>query len=459
MSLPAGALSEDLLRGIAPAYAVELAASGLTVLKDGAFHPIAPTVTPEVIDDAEQAELAVDAHHLLAATVKVAELTLRERSLGERLYRDFSPIERAGLPAPHLGQVATARVDYFRGPLGVRALELNATIPAMQGYSDLIQHAFLRHLARAKGLDGEALVARAGSNTLDLLASLVAHYHLAGGRAAEPAILIVSRRADSQLGELHHYVRAFTAAGHRTRHVFVDELELDARGRVHVAGERWDFIYRHIFSRRLEPESAMARLMVDPGPNLVLNPYNDPLEVKGLLALLHRAARGEGDAAAAPLDDDERDAVLRRLPWTRLCVPGPTETPDGDRVADLVEWATAHPARLVLKKSWDYGGKGVHLGPDTPDWAERLRAAAAGERLWILQELVAPSPRRHLLCEPDGPIWRDLFVDLNAYANLGVSPRPRGGVARASSFKVVNIAGGGGLAPLIPRSIYQELIS
>ena len=52
---------------------------------------------------------------------------------------------------------------------------------------------------------------------------------------------------------------------------------------------------------------------------------------------------------------------------------------------------------------------------------------------------------------------KELFVPIHEVAYM--ADEPRGGVARASSFKVVNIAGGGGLAPLIPRSIYQELIS
>jgi hypothetical protein len=450
-------LPESLLRGFAAAYAAELEAAGLTVYRDGQFTPIAATLTPEVIDDAELAELAADARLILSAVVKVAQLTLAHPSLSERLYRAFTPLEIACLTPARLAQVAVARVDYFRGPGGVRALEVNTTIPAMQGYSDLVQHAFLRHAAGALGLDPGPLIAAAGSNTADLLASLVAHYRLAGGRAVTPAILIVSRRGDSQLGELTHYVRAFTAAGHRARHAWVDEIEIGVGGRVRAGGEPWDLLYRHIFARRVERGSVMADLLLDPGPNIVLNPVNGPLEVKGILALLHEAAAGEGPAAAAPLDDDEREATFRRLPWTRLCIPAPATLPDGSSVPDLAAWAAEHPETLVLKKSWDYGGKGVHLGPDTPDWAARAGAAAGDEHLWVLQELVRPKPVRHLLAEPGGPTWRDLYVDINSYANLGVTARPRGGVARASAHKVVNIAGGGGVAPLIARSIYDTL--
>src|SRR5262249_46320273 len=75
---PEGAvtLPESLLRGFASAYAAELLAAGLTVHRDGQFLPIAPTLTPEVVDDDEMAALAADARLLLSAVVKVAQLTL-----------------------------------------------------------------------------------------------------------------------------------------------------------------------------------------------------------------------------------------------------------------------------------------------------------------------------------------------------------------------------------------------
>ena len=53
--------------------------------------------------------------------------------------------------------------------------------------------------------------------------------------------------------------------------------------------------------------------------------------------------------------------------------------------------------------------------------------------------------------------WRDLFVDISAYCNLGDAPRPRGGACRASGSRIVNILGGGGLTPLLPADVVSEL--
>jgi hypothetical protein len=129
---------------------------------------------------------------------------------------------------------------------------------------------------------------------------------------------------------------------------------------------------------------------------------------------------------------------------------------------------------VVVKRSWDYGGKGVFLGPDvgeagvraklaewygTPEWAGFVERAAAEPGGWIVQELVPPRPTRHLIVDGGVPVWRELYVDLNAYANLGVAPRPRGGVCRASGSRIVNIAGGGGLAPFVQQSVLDELFA
>jgi hypothetical protein len=472
-------LPRDRLAGLAARYALGLEADGLTVYRatEDRFVPIAPSLSPEPIADAEMAALSGDSELLLSATAKACRWTLTGdgRRHAALLYAGFTPLEHAALARDpeRLFTVATARVDFFRGPDGVaRALELNATIPAMQGYSDLIAHRWLTEVAAELHVDAAPLLAKAGSNTADLLASLLAHYRRAGGQAAAPAIVIVSRRGDSQLGELRHYERAWNRMGHRARHVWVDELELDSDGKMTARGERFDMMYRHIFARRVEEGSVMARLLVDPGPNVILNPVLSPLEVKGVLALLDE----DRLEPFLPLSDDERAAVARRAVWTRVLRAEPSTTPDG-RVEDLAAWVASHASSVVVKRSWDYGGKGVLIGseadgaarermaqiyPGCHDWSEFVARAAVDPNVWVVQALVPPPEERHLLVLRDDrgqPVasWHDVFADVNAYACLGVDEPPRGGVCRASSSRIVNIAGGGGVTPLILESVLAAL--
>jgi hypothetical protein len=481
-------LSPAETAALAETFAQGLADAGLTVYRasDDRFVPIPPVLSPEPVPAALMAQLSEDARLMLSATVKLAAWTLGAgKTWGDRLYATLTPLEKACLqqgPA-RFGQVATARVDYFIDPHGhARALELNATIPAMQGYSDLIAHGWIRTVGAARGLRAETIaahVAATGSNTNDLLASVLWHYAARGGRAARPSILIVSRPGDAQLGELRHYVRAWTAAGHRVRHAVVSDVSFGSDGRALVAAgdggvaEPFDLVYRHIFARRVDPTSPLGRALVDPAPGtIIINPVVSPLEVKGLLGLLHLALEDAALSGAVGLDEAERAALGRIVPWTRLCVPGPTTLADGTRVDDLPTWVAAHPDRLVLKRSWDYGGKSVMLGPEAHEpnvrarmaetfagadtWA-RFTAAASGQHdLFVVQEFVPPTPRRHLLVEGEPgarrAAWRDLFVDVSAYACLGDGPRPRGGACRASGSRIVNILGGGGLTPLLPEA-------
>jgi hypothetical protein len=441
-------------------------ADGLRVYKADldTWIPIPCVLTPEAIEPAALASLARDAHVLLSATIKLCRHLLRHGG-GERLMSSFTPLEKECLARDpdRLARVAIARVDSFIDARGAaKALELNATIPAMMGYSDIIVRRWVEAVAEERGLAAgvtAGLVRRAARNSDELLASLLAHYRLLGGREEHPSILIVARRGDSQLGELGWYERAFAAAGHRAALVFVDEVDLDGQGRMGARGARYDLLYRHIFARRVEPSSAMAKLLLDPGPNVVLNPVVSPLEVKGMLALLHEILGDGARAAALGLTDEELATIARAVPWTRVLARGPATLPDGSQAADLAAWAAAHGPVLVLKRSWDYGGKSVHLGPDTPDWRARVEAAADDPDPWVVQELVPPQPVRHLLVEDGVPTWREMFVDVSAYANHGVDARPTGGVCRASGSKIVNILGGGGLTPLVTTDVLRDLFA
>ncbi len=493
-------LAPERLHAVARNYAEELVRDGLTVFKpgtpglDGAASPdewlaIPPLLTPKVIARDRLDDMCASARALTSALVRLTRhlcgpsATPAERALTERMFATLTPLERA-FDLEALGRIATARVDHFVDAEGPRALELNATIPAMQGYSDLIARRFISTVARERDPDpvhaaereGRALVLN-GSNTADLLASLEWHAHALGAPTDRPlAIAIVCRRGDAQLGELAHYARAFSAAGHAAEQLFVDEVQLDASGAASARGHAVDLIYRHIFARRVDPGSDFASILREPTRHRVLNPIASPLEIKAMLGLLSELADDDARAAAVGLGDDERAATRARVPWTRVLADGPSTGPDGAPIADLRAWVRAHASELVLKKSWDYGGKRVVLGPDViagvgrerlaeltaphpPTWDGLISAIMdGGPDLWVVQRLVVTQPERHLVADREQPpSWRDLHVDVSAYASLG-GPAPRGGVCRASASRIVNILGGGGLAPTLTDQALAALL-
>ncbi len=480
-ALPANALAD-----LAHRYAHAASEGGAVVrTPDGRIVPIPPLLTPEPIAAEHRALMASDAH----ALVKALSLLTRHlmspdgAPIRARLFRSFGPYEAEGLAmfreAEHL---ATARVDYLVDPDGRhRALEVNATIPAMQGYSDVIAESFLRAVGAARGLDGrtiEALLDDNGRNTDELLASLRAHLRRLGGAPSEPTIAIVARAGDAQLGELSHYARRWSALGCATTIATPADVRLDGEGRLTAFGRRFDLFYRHVFARRLDPTCDFARALLEPRRHRILNAIASHLEVKGMLGLLSPAGADEGDAIAASLGlgDEERGAIRRALPWTRLLDHGPTRGPTGERLADLAAVVAGEESRFVLKRSWDYGGRSVFLGGDHDDlaarragevigadrplsWVDLVEAAAGDERdAWVVQERITFHPRRHLVAGPDGASWRDLYVDCSIYTNLGADEaRPTGGASRAAPGKIVNILGGGGLAPLLLDRVVSRL--
>jgi uncharacterized circularly permuted ATP-grasp superfamily protein len=89
-------------------------------------------------------------------------------------------------------------------------------------------------------------------------------------------------------------------------------------------------------------------------------------------------------------DPDELASLDRLLPWTRMVRDGAV-TVDGETV-DLLEYALAQRADLVLKPTMMHGSQGVVMGwlADQDEWAAGLRAAMNGP--YVLQRRIQPAP-------------------------------------------------------------------
>ncbi|MBI2570950.1 MAG: hypothetical protein HYV63_28430 [Candidatus Schekmanbacteria bacterium] len=185
------------------------AALGLTYLGGEGFRPI-PVALPPVVFGAELLRgRAALARAMVAGVARIAAAVLaghlgmarRERILGE-----LGPTERA-LVERTLGAVsrlATVRVDMFAAGAGDRVLEVNATIPAMQGYSDIAAEAFFA-----------AMLARfAPPRTASATAELAALRGVAVHRPGAPRSGFSARRADLSRGAIS---RRRARCAHRAR--------------------------------------------------------------------------------------------------------------------------------------------------------------------------------------------------------------------------------------------------
>lgn len=481
-----------LLRREAQHFGVTLARlayqRGLAVTApDGSTRPIPITATPVVLGENELDRRVALSAHLSSAAVKMAHAILAGPSR-ELLLGALSPLERqlAEKTFARSRTLATTRIDYFIEPGGApRALEVNATIPAMQGYSDIAAEAFLEVVGRHLGLSAAQIASLARqnrSNSLALYQALREGFRKERGGAPQ-RIALLCRRNDAQLTEQRYLCERFRALGTDADVVHPDQLSLTDDG-VLAEGRRYDLVYRHLFVRRLE-EPALAsatvvRELLAEIPNrraAILNPPASQVEVKTTFALLSQALADTALAEAAGLSGEELSAIARAVPWTRLFRQGPGVGPEGERFDDLVERVAAEPKRFVLKRSWDYGGRAVFVGLSEHEasFEERVRAAYGRSMGWrelcahaandpkgggfVAQELVPFEAHPHLLCTEQGPAETELYVDFSAYASVGLDRPPAwGGVCRGSVSPIVNIVGGGGVLPLITRKVAEELL-
>ncbi|HVO20402.1 MAG TPA: hypothetical protein VMU15_14170 [Anaeromyxobacter sp.] len=437
----------DALIEVARAAARRAWAEGMTVLKpDGTVVPIPLVAEPEVLSREALAGASREAERILSASVKLARALVASGDARDHaaLAEPFAGLEAEAMarlfeaPLP----VLVARVDFLvpEGGGAPRALELNATIPAMPAYADLAAFSWLREAARARGKrpsEAGALLAACGSHMERLREALVGFYRQRGGTAARPSIALVARPGDAQIGELRRLAGHFRQMGHRAENLTPAECDPD----------RWDILYRHVWAHRVDRAAPFARALRDPARYVLANPVNGLLEAKALFARLSECAEDGALAARAGLDGEERLAAAR-LPWTRRLGP------------ELLPPLLEDRARFVVKRSWDYGGKSVHLGAEMSQeaWARTVEEAARDARGggFVAQERIFAERRPATRVTPDGESLGVLYRDLSTYAGLGTS-RPSGSVVRAASSPVVNILGGGGLAPLLPEDVHEAL--
>lgn len=433
---PAARLADERISSLDPAARNALAqeaqqrasANGLRRGPDD----IPLVLSPSALPHAELDALGHAARLIVSALVKVArDLIERKPERAKLLFHHLSPLEQEALATrwQEAESLLIARVDWFVDQQGhARALEVNATIPAMPVYSDVAVRGFLEAFAPARAA---GLFAQNPSNAQWLVDAV-----LVAARGRSRKIQLLHREGDPQRTELVVLAELFRARGYEARTVTPADVSLDSDG----------VLYRHIFARYVSPDSALGRAFLDPVRHGMWNRVDGWLETKGLLAEL--SEHGAGDAAL--LDAEERETVCALVPWTRL-LDDATDAQLGD--------GDGH----ILKRSHDYGGKSVVIGREAGPAAFRRALAAARAETpgsWVAQALVDAPAIPRWVCRKAGEtgaqveaVRADLHLDISTYASL-IEGVPFGGsVCRAAPGRVVNIVGGGGVAPLFAENV------
>ncbi len=148
-------------------------------------------------------------------------------------------------------------------------------------------------------------------------------------------------------------------------------------------------------------------------------------------------------ANAAWFSSEEREAIDRHVPWTRIVTEaarGPGEAP--------VDTLRRDRERLVLKPATDFGGRGVVLGwrAGEAEWDAAL--AEALRRPYVVQARVPDRVERFPFVEDGELRLVDCNVDFDPFLWNGEACA--GALARVSREALLNItAGGGSLVPVM----------
>lgn len=352
---------------------------------------------------------------------------------------------------------ATVRFDLFWNNDLLKIIEANCTIPAMQAYSDIVHDSWLE-------ATGQLAQTSLGQNSQDLLQSLISLAGRTSNTSEQKHVLILHRPGDSQLAELQHYERVWSklVVVHRAT---PDEVQFDGKN-INFNGEKIDFVYRHIFAWRLEDHAQWSAALRDSSLVRIYNPVSAHYEVKAFFALLTEVAADPRLSQTVGFSNFQREAILRRLPWTRM-VPAPHVPQlsdfgmDGDHFEKQCD-------KFVVKNSLGYGGHQVFIGTQ---WFEestqqRLKDILKSQTIirpkafwewchtiskdvWIIQERIPGRRHKSRILAADRQVREvDGFVDASVFLNSDPdSPHCGGGVSRFASGPLVNIGAGGGLAP------------
>jgi hypothetical protein len=168
--------------------------------------PIPLVCDPQLLPRATLLSLAARARAILSGAAKLARYLIsagdpRDRQALTGPFRglELEAMEKlfAGAPCPAI----LARIDFLLPETGCdpKALELNATIPAVPAYASLAKHGWIRAAAARRGLPqrtADALVAQSGS-------------HMEALRAREETLTRVADRAAGGSGKSAVDLRCF----------------------------------------------------------------------------------------------------------------------------------------------------------------------------------------------------------------------------------------------------------
>jgi uncharacterized circularly permuted ATP-grasp superfamily protein len=339
----------------------------------------------------------------------------------------------------------TSRMDtFFDEESALWLTEYNAETPAAIAYSDVLSEVYyglpvMREFS--KHYEMRPLFARHL-----MLHALIDSFKQWGGKE-RPRIAILDWQEVPTYSEFILFHDYFESQGYDC--VIADPREvIYENGRLTAHGKHIHIIYKRVLISELVERSGLdhpvIRAVRDRAVCMV-NPFRCKiLHKKASLAVL------SDETNAQLFTADERAAIARYIPWTRVLAE--RHTVYNEERIDLLPFLVKNKDEFVLKPNDEYGGKGVVLGweVEAHEWETHLKSALTEPS--IVQKRV-PLPKIPYASWVDHKVEvYERMIDTNPFIWYG--GYVEGCLTRLSTAALLNVTAGGGST--VPTFIVEK---
>jgi len=342
---------------------------------------------------------------------------------------------------------AHSRMDTFLTVDGssLQFVEYNAESPAAIAYEDVLSDVFEQLPAMRRFAERYKLSKLPARH--HLLETLLAAWRAFGGSRA-PTIAILDWKGLPTHSEFLLFQQYFREHNLEAVICSPDELSyVDSQLYADADGRRTpiDLVYKRVLTSEFLMRYGDAVfdhplvLAYAAGKVCMVNSFRAKLlHKKSIFSLL------TDDRLQDNFSSEERAAIARHVPWTRLLRAGET-TYAGARI-DLLDFTRKNQERLLLKPNDEYGGKGIIVGWETSagDWEHSMQEALQSP--FVVQERVEIAYEDYpAIVDGQLQISRRL-VDTDPFL---FGSEVHGSLTRLSTVTLLNVtAGGGSTAPV-----------
>jgi hypothetical protein len=402
---------------------------------------LSPYLRPHFVTEQDFGRIVRVCETVWSAIQKVKDAAIKDDSIIVDLGVTEIERELISIDPGYTAVSPTARLDSFLTNTAYSFVELNGESPAGIAYVDAAYDIFSM-LPVMKSF-GEFYNVRPLYGRRFMLDVLLDSYEEFLGRKPDsvPQIAIVDLKGMPTQKEFELFKEFFEQEGYPATICSPEELEFD-NNRLRVGDFQIDIVYKRLLVNEYLPIIKEYPALLDAyraGAICMVNSFRSKLiHKKALFAVLTDQRR------AGLFTGEERNAIRKHVPWTRLVRAEKTDY--FGKEIDLLEYIETNRDRLVLKPNDDYGGHGITIGWNTDEirWEEALRSALVNGD-YLVQERVPTARETFPALKDDGSIeFAEQLVDLDPLLFNG---KVRSAFTRLSFTELANVSSGGGMVP------------